>query len=420
MREPAHSIEVGECSVSPLATDALRHVTRPPRRGEGAAPRRHGVETVLTNAWLVLPNEVRRGSLVIRGGKIAAIDSTPSRRPSAIDLEGDLLLPGLVDLHTDNLERHLQPRPGVAWPDIAALVTHDRQMAAAGITTVFDSLCVGDQFEGRSGRDEALTKAITAMETAQRDGLLKSEHVLHLRCEVSSLGAAAAFASHIDHPLVRLASLMDHTPGQRQWRRLDKWLQVAGSRLCHGDDAQTVLARRQVQQRACAVTARHEVASLARARRVILASHDDTTEAHVAEAVGLGVTISEFPTTRQAAEAARVHGLSVIMGAPNVVLGGSHSGNISARELAGSGLVDALASDYVPDSLLQAAFRLCDAHDLPLPRAIGMVSATPAAMVGLDDRGEIAAGKRADLIWVKPYHHMPVVRASWCQGRQIT
>lgn len=377
------------------------------------------LETVFSNGWLVLANEVIWGSLVIRDGEIADIDAGASRVAGAIDLEGGLLLPGLVDLHTDNLERHLQPRPGVAWPTMGALLAHDRQMAAAGVTTVFDSLCVGDQFEGRTGRGDALTDAIAAMGAAQRDGLLACDHLLHLRCEVSSVGAAAAFADHVHHPLVRLASLMDHTPGQRQWQRLDKWVEVVGDRIRTDEDVDALINRRKAQQQAYAAQTRRDVATLAHARGIALASHDDSTIEHVEAAVDEGVSISEFPTSAVAAAAARRNRLAIIMGAPNVVMGGSHSGNVSARELAAAGLVDGLASDYVPASLLQACFALHGSHVIALAESIALATAKPAAMVGLNDRGELAIGKRADLNWVRVHRQMPVLRGCWCRGKPI-
>jgi phosphonate metabolism protein PhnM len=417
MKEFGESIGMDSRAAALRAT-ALHRETERLSRQRSAVLRPFGsTETVFSNGWLVLADEVVWGSLRVRNGEIVSLDRGTSRVAGALDLGGDFLLPGLVDLHTDNLERHLQPRPGVAWPTAAALLAHDRQMAAAGVTTVFDSLCVGDQFEGRTGREDALAGAIAALEVAQRDDLLACDHLLHLRCEVSSLGTVAAFSTYAGHPLVRMASLMDHTPGQRQWRRLDRWRQVNGERISSDVDLDDVLAQRQAQQQEYAPRARCQVAALARAQGLALASHDDTTDEHVEEAAADGVTICEFPTTAVAAAAARRRRLAIIMGAPNVVLGGSHSGNVSARELAAVGLVDGLASDYVPASLLQSCFALHDGHGLPLADAVAMVTRNPAAMVGLDDRGEIAVGKRADLIWVRRHRKMPVVRGSWCRGR---
>ncbi len=376
-------------------------------------------EIVFSRGSLVVGDEIIQGSLVVRDGLIAAIDTGVSHLSGVVDLEGDLLLPGLVDLHTDNLERHLQPRRGVAWPAFDAFLAHDRQMAISGVTTVFDSLCVGDQFTGRSGRDDTLACAIAAIEAAQADALSSCVHLLHLRCEVSSIDAVSVLARHIGHPLVRLVSLMDHTPGQRQWRQLDKWRQVNGEHFEAGADLDAVVLHRQGLQQQHADAARRAAVTLARAHHLPLASHDDTTVDHVAEAVWNGVSICEFPTTAIAAAAARRRSLAVVMGAPNVILGGSHSGNVSARALVREGLVDALASDYVPTSLLQACFLLHHQLGLTLTSAVALASRTPARMAGLNDRGELAVGKRADLLWVRDYPQLPVIRGGWCGGRRI-
>jgi alpha-D-ribose 1-methylphosphonate 5-triphosphate diphosphatase len=381
---------------------------------------RMACEQILTGGRIVAPEGLINGTVLVRDGRIAAIDDGSSRLASAVDLDGDYLLPGLVDIHTDNLERHLEPRPGVAWPHIAALITHDRQIAAAGITTVLDSLCIGSVDQRGAGRSQTLAGSLQALQQAQADGLLKVDHRLHLRCEVSTPGVVEAFAPFVDDPLVRLVSLMDHTPGQRQWRHLDKWRRLAGRGTELADDGEAaLLQRRRLDQAIYAAPTRAAIVALCQQRGVTLASHDDTTAEHVAEAVADGVAISEFPTTLEAAQAARDSRLSVVMGAPNVVLGASHSGNVSARALGGLGLVDGLASDYVPISLIQACFIFHWHLAMPLPDAVATVAAAPAAMVGLTDRGMLAAGQRADLIRVHAYRQMPVVRTVWRGGEMV-
>ncbi len=375
------------------------------------------VETILTNARVVTRDATVHGTLVARDGKIADLDDRPSTLPDAIDLEGDLLLPGLIDVHTDALERHLEPRPEVFWPTLAALLIHDRQMVAAGVTTVFDSLYVGTD-QNFDARQAALIKSFEAMERAQADGLLKSDHFLHLRCELPSDGLIPALEGFIDDPFVRLVSVMDHTPGQRQWADLDKWY-LYHSRTKSRSELDALHADRRERQAVNYAPNRRAVIALARARGLPLASHDDTTLEHVAEAVNDGVTISEFPTSLEAARAAHAAGLGTIMGGPNVVMGGSHSGNAAARAVAAAGALDGLASDYVPMSLIQAAFLLHDEAGTDLAAAVATVSAEPARMVGLTDRGEILPGRRADLLWVKDYRHVPVIRAVWRAGERV-
>ncbi|MFZ1416449.1 MAG: alpha-D-ribose 1-methylphosphonate 5-triphosphate diphosphatase [Defluviicoccus sp.] len=374
-----------------------------------------GGELILTNAQVVLGDSVCRGTVHVRDGVIKSVDPDMSQLPAAVDLEGDFLIPGLIDIHTDNLERHLQPRPGVEWPNIAALVTHDRQMATAGVTTVFDSLCVGIGDDTGNGRSKALMQSLLAMEQAQTDGLLKAEHFLHLRCEVTSPTVVSSFAALVDDPLVRLVSVMDHTLGQRQWQNVDTWLKFTGHQPGEAELERILAAARETQARYAAAN-RLQIVRASRERRLTLASHDDATVAHVQDAVDQGITIAEFPTTREAAAQARACGLWIVMGAPNVVLGGSHSGNVSARALAADGLVDSLASDYVPVSLIHACFLFHELLGFALPDAVAVASAHPAAMVGLSDRGVIEPGRRADLVWVKAYRHMPVVRGVWRRG----
>ena len=377
------------------------------------------METIFTNARVVGRDRTFEGTVVVRGGRIATVDDAPSRVPGALDLGGDHLLPGLVEMHTDNLEKHFLPRPGVVWPSpTAAVISHDAQIAAAGITTVFDAVAVGDYGEGHQRR-RILADAVEAVTSARDHGLLRAEHLLHLRCEVSDPGVMEIFRGLNDHPLVRLVSLMDHTPGQRQWMELSTYRRFHHAKGWTDAEFDAHLADRQEKQRVFAVRHRTGIVSLARERGHRLASHDDTTEDHVAEAIAEGITISEFPTTVRAARHARRTGMATVMGAPNVVRGGSHSGNASAIELAGEGVLDGLSSDYVPASLLHAAFRLADVPGLALNEAVAMVSANVADMLGLDDRGRIEPGRRADLVRVRLHDDLPVVRAVWRAGERV-
>lgn len=377
-------------------------------------------DLVLTNARLVTPTAVLDGTLSVAGGVIGAIDEGRSRSPAAIDLGGDFLLPGLVELHTDNLERHLEPRPGVRWPSaLAALLAHDAQVAAAGITTVLDAVCVGDYREGGERR-RILADSIASIREAMENGLLRADHRLHLRCEVSDTGVVEMFEAFADESLLRLASVMDHTPGHRQWRDLSAFRRFHRDKGWTNEEFEQVIAKRQALMLENSEKHRSAIVARCRARGIPLASHDDTTEEHVAEAAADGIVISEFPTTRSAAELARRHGMRIVMGAPNLVRGGSHSGNVSAAELAEAGLLDILSSDYVPGSLLHATFLLHDRIGIDLPRAVATVSANPAEAVGLDDRGALVPGRRADLVRVALHDGFPVVRGVWRGGERIS
>ncbi|WP_245593363.1 alpha-D-ribose 1-methylphosphonate 5-triphosphate diphosphatase [Azospirillum halopraeferens] len=373
---------------------------------------------MLTNARIVGADGVFTGTLVVRRGRIAAVDDGRSHLAGAVDLDGDHLVPGLVELHTDNLERHLMPRPGVVWPaPLTAVLAHDAQIVAAGITTVLDAVCVGEHRDG-GGRRAILDASVEAIRTARDEGLLRADHALHLRCEVADPDVLDLFAPFADDPLLRLVSLMDHTPGQRQWTDLTVYRRLLVAEGWAEAEVPRLVAGRVEAQARFGAAHRLALAAHCRRRGIAMASHDDATPEHVAEAVADGIRIAEFPTTRTAAEAAHRAGLCVVMGAPNLVRGGSHSGNVAAADLAAAGLLDALSSDYVPGSLLEAAFRLHTALGHPLHRALATVSAIPAAVLGLDDRGSLAPGLRADVVRVGSVRGHPLVRAVWCAGER--
>lgn len=374
-------------------------------------------ETVLANARIVLPDEVITGSVKLRDGRIADVSTG---RTVGEDMEGDYLIPGLVELHTDHLEGHYSPRPKVRWNPKAAVLAHDAQIATAGITTVFDALRVGAD-DGDELKGEDMTVLADAIGAALKAGQFRADHFIHLRCEVSAPDCLREFAAHEGNPLVRLASLMDHSPGQRQFTRLEAYaVYYMGKKKMSQAEFDEFCARRIETSKRHSGVNREAVAAACAARGIILASHDDATTAHVDEAVRQGIRVAEFPTTLEAAKASSEAGMAVLMGGPNVMRGGSHSGNVSARELAEAGTLDILSSDYIPFSLIQSAFHLGEVVEaISLPQAVAMVSKKPAEAVGLDDRGAIVAGRRADLVRVRLDAHVPVVRSVWREGRRV-
>lgn len=376
--------------------------------------------TVITNARIVTADEEFPGSLFVKNGVIADVAGSRSAVPDADDWNGDYLLPGMVEVHTDNLEKHLMPRPKVSWPVLPAIIAHDAQIAASGITTVLDALSVGD-IDADSIRVRTLAACSEGLRDAAKADILRADHFLHVRLELAEENLLDMFEPFLHDERLKLVSLMDHTPGQRQWTDLTHYrTYVTGKRGWSEEKVDSMLVNLLDRQQRYADTNRSGVVArcLQRTVPVPLATHDDTTVAHVEEGVGDGVTISEFPTTMAAARAARERGLGIIMGAPNLVRGGSHSGNVSAAELARADLLDVLSSDYVPASLLHAAF-LLRKEGFSLPNAIATVSRNPALMVGLVDRGEIAPELRADFIRVRIAAGIPVVLGVWKAGRQI-
>lgn len=378
-------------------------------------------ELVLTNARVVTADSIVDGTVVVRGGTIAAVEMGRSQLPGAVDCEGDYLLPGLVELHTDNLERHVVPRPGVFWPPDSAVLAHDAEIAAAGITTVLDALRLGALRKPASVFVSKVREIAAIVRQANDSGQTRAEHRFHIRCELSGDDVVEALQPFLADPHLKLVSVMDHTPGQRQFVNLDKYKEYFAGKYGMGEKAfQEFFDAALAAQEKYAVPNRRAIVAQCRERGVPLASHDDATPEHVDEAIGDGVAIAEFPTTVEAAAMSHQHKLGVLMGAPNVVRGGSHSGNVSALELAERGTLDILSSDYIPASLLRAAFHMADEIEaIDLPHAVAVVSRNPAHAVGLDDRGEIAAGKRADLVWVNDAKGLPVVRNVWREGCRV-
>ncbi len=371
--------------------------------------------TLLTNARLVLPDSIIHGTVLIEDGRIA--DIQPGAAAAALDFEGDYLIAGVVDLHTDNLERQVQPRTNARWPSRSAMFAHDAQCAASGVTTVFDALCLGDLgFE--KDRVRTFQEAVADLDALEDTDLLKSEHFLHLRCELPAADMLPLLDPVADHKRARLISLMDHSPGVGQYADMGRYRAL---RRKEGIDM-AVIERRIVELQAQRerLRAPNKAALLERVRGTgaALASHDDRTTEEIADNHRDGIRIAEFPVTMEAATAAKALGMAVIAGAPNLVRGGSHSGNVAAAELVRQGAVDAFASDYVPASLVEAAFGAV-AEGIALPAAIQLISARPAAMAGLTDRGRIEVGLRADLVRVRVHEGLPVVRMVWRGGQRV-
>jgi alpha-D-ribose 1-methylphosphonate 5-triphosphate diphosphatase len=373
--------------------------------------------TILTNARIILADAVIHGTIVLDGDTIVSLDEGMSHAGGAQDMEGDTLMPGVVDLHTDNLERQVQPRSTARWPSRSAMVAHDAQCAAAGVTTVLDALCLGDLgFE--KDRIRTFLDGVTDGDALAGTGLLKSDHYLHLRCELPATDMLELLDPVADHARVRMISLMDHSPGVGQYHDLAHYRRV---RVKEGV-AEAYIERRiveLVEQRARLRNPNRRALLDRVPPTVVLASHDDRTQEEIDENHRDGIRISEFPVTMLAAQAAKAHGMQVIAGAPNIVRGGSHSGNVAAADLVREGAVDAFASDYVPASLVEAAFMSAGVTGITLPAAVALVTDRPAQMANLSDRGRLAPGLRADVVRLRLHDGMPIVRQVWRAGERV-
>ena len=376
-------------------------------------------ETILTNARLVLPDEVIDGTILIRGGMIVEVQPGRSHLAAAQDLGGDHLIPGVVDVHTDNLERQVLPRANARWPSRSAMLAHDAQCAAAGVTTVLDALCLGDLgFD--TDRGQTFVDGVRDLDALAGTGLLKAEHFLHLRCELPAHDMPAAVESVAENARVVMASLMDHSPGVGQYRDLDRYRAMRQRQMQLPIDAVNRRIEELLEQRArLRETQRRWLLDRLAHRGLPLASHDDDNAEDVIRNAEDGIRISEFPVVMEAAAAAKRIGVAVIAGAPNVVRGGSHSGNVAAADMIRAGVVDALASDYVPAALVEAAWRSVTKAGIGLPDAVAMITDAPARMARLADRGRIAAGLRADLARVAAIGDLAFVRQVWRAGERV-
>jgi len=366
------------------------------------------------------------GTVVVRDGRIAEVAQGTVAHGE--DLGGDYLIPGIVELHTDHLEYHFEPRPGTQWDPLPAVLSHDAQLTSSGATTVFDAVRIGTSPDSDDRAPAHAHRLAAAINHAVAADLLRADHHVHLRCEVSAPGCVESFESFADDPLVRLVSLMDHTPGERQYADIETFRTyvIGKGHVSEAEfDSHVATLRRTSAQ--YADHHRETIAARAHERGLTLATHDDATAAHVAESVALGVAIAEFPTTLEAAQAAADAGQLIVMGAPNIVRGGSQSGNVAAAHLLALGLLHVLSSDYVPASPLQAVVQLAATGTLPIEQGVRLLSSNPARAVGLTDRGQIAPGLRADLVRVHDHTtgpeagaaHVPVVRGVWRQGRRV-
>ncbi|MFT6023917.1 MAG: alpha-D-ribose 1-methylphosphonate 5-triphosphate diphosphatase [Ascidiaceihabitans sp.] len=377
-------------------------------------------ETIFANARVILEREVVLGSVRIQDGAITDIDTGGHVATGALDMGGDFIAPGLVELHTDNLERHLTPRPKVDWPQRPAILAHDCELAATGITTVFDAIRVGSVVSNDAKRynryARKMADEILAMRTA---GALRVRHHIHLRAEVCSETLLDELDEFGPDDRIGIVSMMDHTPGQRQFSDMKKYKDYVCGK--HGLDAnrfdEYVAFLRGVQTE---FGPKHEQAVVAAATRygATLASHDDTTSAQVTASAAHGVIIAEFPTTLEAAQACQDRKIVTVMGAPNLIRGASHSGNVAALELAKRGQLDILSSDYVPAGLLGGAVQLGQLWG-DVPRGIATVTSAPARAVGLNNRGVLRVGASGDLIRFAMVGDVPALKETWCRGVRV-
>ena len=380
----------------------------------GAPP----LDYVLGHVRAVLPDRlVEDARIAVRDGRIAEVVPHPAGSEADVDGAGLLCLPGVVDVHSDGLEREVRPRPGARLPWEFAILSFEGKLRAAGVTTVFHGASFEEGTSPSTVRTVAGTRELCAA-VAERGPATVDHRLLH-RLDVRSPHGLAALRERLagtspgDVPA--LVSHEDHTPGQGQYADRSHFARyVAGTRGMTDGEAKEHVDRLIVERDdrlPIRVEALEWLGGLARSGAIRLLGHDPASAAEIDELVARGGAVAEFPTTLEAAVAARERGLPVVAGAPNVLRGRSHAGNVSGGELAARGLLTALASDYLPSGLVPAAFLLAARGVVALPAAVALVTAGAAEVAGLDDRGRLGAGMRADLVLVEPGEPWPVVRS---------
>jgi alpha-D-ribose 1-methylphosphonate 5-triphosphate diphosphatase len=283
---------------------------------------------------------------------------------------------------------------------------------------VFDSFCVGDLgFE--EDRKRTFIEGVADLDSLTGAGLLKSDHLLHLRCELPAPDMEALFEPYAEHPRLALVSLMDHSPGVGQWGDVSQFRAILRRDGLSEPEIDARLEHHRKGRLRWRDRNKRVVLDRMRGRPIAIASHDDRTAEEVAENAADGIRIAEFPVSMEAALAAHHHGMEVIAGAPNIVRGGSHSGNVAAADLVRAKAVDAFASDYVPASLLEAAIMATTIGQIALPQAIGLITDQPARMAGFADRGRLQIGLSADLVRVHIHEGLPIVRGVWRRGERV-
>lgn len=379
---------------------------------------------IIRNGSLILPDRVEKGHLLIEDGQIAKVDLKDELRGEMVKghvrvLEGDgyYIMPGMIETHSDAIEKEVEPRPDAPFPLKVGLYEIDKKLAGHGITTMYHSVSLSD---GTGARDDQFVQAIIEEVYRKQQEPTMVRHQLHLRFEVTNPAGVPIARQLLEEGKVQLLSFMDHTPGQGQFKSFESYQMYMKKNFTYSDETiskltDDVLALKETID----WEAIRALAAFAQEKGIPLASHDDDSIEKIDELLTFGVRISEFPIHLEAAAYAREKGLYVSVGAPNIVRGKSHSNNMKAIDAVKAGYVDMLCSDYHPSALLIAAFKLVD-EGLPLHEAISYVTSRPAQALNIDKRiGSIEEGKGADLLFVEKHHGFPFIRKTIVNGVEV-
>ncbi len=375
------------------------------------------MKTYITRARIVLFDEILEdASLLIEDGMIRAIcPESDCGAARTINLGQQLLMPGMIDLHCDALEKEVEPRPNVPFPLDFACAQADKRNAAAGVTTVYHALSFANDELGV--RNNLMAAQIArSVHAWQPHGLVDNR--VHCRYEITDENGLPILKQLLQENAMHLISMMDHTPGQGQFKDMAAFSHYLSRNYKKTADEVAVIVERKLEAASGAFERMSELANAAHKAGISVASHDDDSADRVATMRSIGADISEFPVTLAAAKAAKAAGMYTIYGAPNIVRGMSQSGSMRAIDAIKEGVADCLCADYHPATLIVAVMKIAEQGILNLPQAVRLVTSNPAKAAKLEDRGVIAEGKRADLVAVGHPGGLPQVTAAWVHGQQ--
>lgn len=350
------------------------------------------METILRSKNVLINEEFVSADVVIKGEFIQRID-VYGANDVAVDLGDKKIVAGIVDLHSDAIEKEIEPRHGATFPVELAIAELDKKLSMAGVTTMFHAIGFEENPKKKRSLEFAKHQIEEIYEANKKH--LGVDNFVHARFELSATDAVEPIKELIDLGKIQLLSLMDHSPGQGQFKTLDKFKTYYSSYYGLNDDEVQDVVNKKLNKDEDKI---NDLINHAKKHNMTLLSHDDDCKEKLQGLLDIGVKISEFPLDLEVAKFAVEKGIATGMGAPNIVRGGSQSGNIAAIELVREGVCKYLCSDYHPTSMLQAVYRMREDANLPLEKGFAMVTSTPAAYANLEDRGVIAEGKRADII----------------------
>jgi alpha-D-ribose 1-methylphosphonate 5-triphosphate diphosphatase len=386
--------------------------------------------TAFVNGRIVTETGIIEGSALLMEGQIiqGIIPMKELSRHAVameVDLRGQYISPGFIDVHSDMIEQIIQPRPTSMMDFEMAIKEGEKQLVNQGVTTMYHSLSLyNDDLFGvkeirKSSHVHRLAVLISGMHG--RNHLIR--HRFHARYEIDNIGCIGLIKELMEAGFVHEFSVMDHTPGQGQFSDLKGYRRhISGyrDRQVTDDEWESIMDAHNSKDKATFAQI-SELVELALKKGIAVASHDDDSVEKVELVSAMGVGISEFPITMEVAKAAREHGLYTVAGAPNILLGGSHSGNLNAADAIMAGFIDVLCSDYYPAAMLHAVFAMHSRHGLPLHAAFNLVTANAARAVKIDALvGSIAPGKMADLLVIDTVDGYPMITQVIIGGKWVS